>query len=314
MYAVILVPLDGSPLAERALPYAAELARATRARLVLLRAVLVHELPGVDPSHAQVASVQRAEADLTASAEPLRAGGLAVDVSVYYDQPGRAILDAAAHRPADLIVMSTHGRSGPGRWIFGSVADDVLRHARVPVLLVPGACQPGWAAAGAGRQVLVPLDGSELAEEALAPACELAERLGAGVRLLRVVEPPVPLVADELSYPSAVAQDAELAAAQAYLDRVLARLRATGRAGEGSVLVGDPATTIPTVAREQGVDVIAMATHGRSGLARLVLGSVATGVLQRAAMPLLLVRPAAVHQTDTEGHESGATGRPITII
>jgi nucleotide-binding universal stress UspA family protein len=268
----------------------------------------------VDPSQAQVTAVQRAEAELTASAEPLRAGGLAVGVSVYYDQPGRAILDAAAHRPADLIAMSTHGRSGPGRWLFGSVADEVLRRAEVPVLLVPGACPPGWGAAPTRRQVLVPLDGSELAEEALAPACELAERLGADLRLLRVVEPPVPLVADEVSYPAAVNQDAELAAAQAYLDRVLARLRAAGRAGEASALLGEAATTIAAVAREQGVDAIAMATHGRSGLARLVLGSAATGVLQRAAMPLLLVRPATVHQTETEGHESGATGRPITII
>jgi nucleotide-binding universal stress UspA family protein len=140
--------------------------------------------------------------------------------------------------------------------------------------------------------ILVPLDGSALAEEALASAALLAEPLGARLHLLRVIEPPVyPLAGDGYAY---VPFDdaAELLAAREYLGELAGRLRSAGSQVEIEVTVGLPNVVIPRVAQEQEAVVIAMATHGRGGLARLVLGSVATGTLQRAHVPLLLTRPA----------------------
>jgi nucleotide-binding universal stress UspA family protein len=289
----ILLPLDGSPLAEQSLPYAASLARRSGAKIVLVRAAQAHTLLDIDAGEAQIAAIRRAEQDLEAAATRLRAEGVKAEVHVYYDQPIPAILDAARRHEAGLIVMSTHGRSGLGRMMYGSVADDVLRHAEVPVLLVPATIDHAWPS-DQPLTILVPLDGSALAEEALASTGLLAEPLGARLHLLRVVEPPrYPLYGDGYVY---VPFDdaAELQQARAYLDELAGRLADTGTDVSIEVAVGLPSSVVPRVARESQADVIAMATHGRGGLARLVLGSVATGTLQRAHVPLLLTRPAAL--------------------
>ncbi|SRR5579884_313220 len=309
MLSTILVPLDGSPFAERALPYATTLARAAHARLLLLRAVLAHPLPGTDPALAQLTAVQHAEAALAAVAERLRRDGLAVDTAVYYDEAATAIADAAHYRHADLIVMSTHGRTGLGRWLYGSVADRVLRRAEVPVLLIPATCERVWAGAGALR-VLVPLDGSAFAEEALAPAEALATGREMVLLLVQVVEPPAPMMANgSLAFDP----EAELAAAEQYLKQVADRLRGQVQAVEIHTAVGEPAACIAQAARAHQADVIAMATHGRSGLARLVLGSVATGVLARASTPLLLVRPVAVREAARVTPPAAAAGPAVTV-
>jgi nucleotide-binding universal stress UspA family protein len=289
----ILVPLDGSALADRALPYAIPLVRASHARLSLVRAALAHTLPGADPSEAQVTVVQRAERELEATAESLRADGLTVETHVYYDEAARAIVDAAQRQAADLVVMSTHGRGGLGRWVYGSVADRVLRRMAVPVLLVPALAEPPRTTDGPLR-ILVPLDGSPLAEEVLGQVRALAVTRGAELLLLRVVEPPVPLEVDGEGYVSLVQRDADLAEAQRYLESVAGRLRAGGVVATARALVEEAVPTIVATAADYRADLIAMATHGRSGLARVVLGSVAAGVLHRANTPLLLVRPTAV--------------------
>jgi nucleotide-binding universal stress UspA family protein len=133
----ILVPLDGSALAETALAPAIELARTNSAKLVLLRATEAHASPLTDLTEAQVAAVRGAEEYLARvrtridGAEP--AG---VDTSVWYGPPAEAIIEAARFRHADLIVMSSHGRSGAGRLVLGSVAETVLRGSTVPILLL----------------------------------------------------------------------------------------------------------------------------------------------------------------------------------
>ena len=133
----ILVPLDGSALAESALPRATELAEASGARLLLLRAAEAHTLQGVDPTDAQVRVVAEAEAYLTRAAERVHVQGLGrVETSVWYGPAPYAIVEAAEHHHADLIVMTTHGRSGLGRLILGSVAETVLRGTRTPILLL----------------------------------------------------------------------------------------------------------------------------------------------------------------------------------
>jgi nucleotide-binding universal stress UspA family protein len=147
----ILVPLDGSALAESAIAKAMDLAGA-ESTFMLLRAAEAHTLPGVDPTEAQVEVVREAEEYLASVATRLREQGVtSVETSVWYGPAPSAIVEAARLRKADLIVMSTHGRSGLGRLILGSVAESVLRGATTPILLlrVPGA--PVEAPWGAGQ-------------------------------------------------------------------------------------------------------------------------------------------------------------------
>jgi nucleotide-binding universal stress UspA family protein len=153
----ILVPLDGSELAERALPEAADLARQPGAQLLLVRAAEAHVPAVVDPTEAQVRVVQEAERYLAGVQARLAATGVTdVQTSVWYGPPAYAIIEAARLRHADLIVMTTHGRSGLGRLILGSVAESVLRGTTTPILLLrapeaPVEPPPAAAAAGAAR-------------------------------------------------------------------------------------------------------------------------------------------------------------------
>jgi nucleotide-binding universal stress UspA family protein len=285
-----LVPLDGSALAERALPYAVRLAQRTGAEIALLRAVLAHTFPGTDPTEAEVKVTQEAEAALEQVAARLRAQGIAASVHVYYDTATSAIVDAMRAQHADLVIMSTHGRSGLGRWLYGSVAEHVLQHATAPVLLVPARCRREWGDPTSGP-VVVGLDGSPLAEAALAPAAQLAAWLDSPLVLAQVVEPVVPVVTDGAAYVPPFDEEAELAAARAYLARLVADPRLGGRPAEVVAATGEPARTLVQLADERHAAALALATHGRTGLARLVLGSVAVAVLQRADVPLLIYQP-----------------------
>ncbi len=148
----ILVPLDGSALAEAALGRAAELAREGNGTLVLLRAAEAHAMTLGDPSAAQVAVVREAEEYLGGIAAALRRDGLGkVETSVWYGPAAPAIVEAARLRHADLIVMSTHGRSGVGRLVLGSVAESVLRGTTVPILLFRAPAAPLVTPAGEAR-------------------------------------------------------------------------------------------------------------------------------------------------------------------
>lgn len=142
MYTRILVPLDGSELAEAVLPHAQALAKSTGAELVLLRVAFAHIIPGIDPIEAQVAAVHEAEDYVAAAAEPLQAQGGKVDAKVRYGDPVDEILDHVARDHIDLIAMATHGRTGIKRVVLGSVAENVLRRASVPVLLVHAPAAP----------------------------------------------------------------------------------------------------------------------------------------------------------------------------
>jgi nucleotide-binding universal stress UspA family protein len=297
MLDTILVPLDGSEQAARAVPYATMLARSAGAKVVLMRA-LSRRAPGN-------ASEEREEirTELYLDAAVLRADGLSTESVVRRIWPIRAtdiagaISAAVDEQGAGLIVMSTHGRSGLGRWLYGSVTDGVLRQTTTPVLLVPPhADQP--LPTDRPLRLLVPLDGSELAQEATLTAEVLAETVDAEIVLLRVVEPPAyPLYGDGYAY-IPFDPDAQLAEAKQYIQEEANRLQAAGKRVTVRALVGQPSTMVAQVAHDEDVDIIMMATHGRGGLTRLVLGSVATATLQRAQVPVLLVRPSAVREGD----------------
>jgi nucleotide-binding universal stress UspA family protein len=289
------------------------LARGAGAQLSLVQA----------SEHTDAAS-DSARIDLQSAIDELRQGGMHdVDAHVVEGEPADAILETAEATHADLVVMSTHGRGGLGRWLYGSVADEVLRHSSVPVLLVPAACTQTWPVDGPVR-VLVPLDGSSLAAEALQPACALAETLDGEVLLLAVVEPPM-VMPDGYLERSIDLQKREQARLAGYLNRVADELRtAAPSLGVGTrvfrgVVGGGAADMICAVAQEVGASAIAMATHGQGGLARLWLGSVATRTIQHATVPVLVYRPAAVRPTQRQRQVEPATetspaGAPVASI
>ena len=294
----ILVPLDGSPLSERALPYAERMAEATSADLVLIR-VLPANL--FQPAEDDPALAEEAHRYLAIHGDQIRTRGVQVKTVCVWGNPAAMILDQVQSKRANLIVMATHGRSGPGRWVYGSVADEVLRRAPVPVIEVPPAVTQPWPAERALR-ILVPLDGSGPSEAGLVAAEDVASPLGAELILLQVVQcPQYALYGATSAYLEAFNPNDAIKDAQKYLG-TLARQRSVAQVRVVTEL-GEPSVAIAEVACGEKVDMIAMATHGRSGLARVVLGSVATGTLYRAQVPVMLVRPAAVAaQTAPEEH------------
>ncbi|HEU5315068.1 MAG TPA: universal stress protein [Chloroflexota bacterium] len=305
MYRTIFVPLDGSDLAERALPYAARLASLGVARLVLARVIREPDAAAPESFQEDVRARREAKDYLDAVVERhLSLPGLRPpETFVVSGEPAPALLELAQRERASLIVMGTHGRSGIGRWLYGSVAERVLHEAHVPVFLVPTTAPAGWPADRPPR-VLVPLDGSAFATEAIAAAAPLIEGLRADVVLVRVVEPAIYVASPygPMYAAPAVGTPEALAAAEDYVESVAAPLRRKGYTASAVVREGYPANELARVASDGLIDVIAMATHGRTGLARLVLGSVATATLRHANVPLLLVRPEAL-RTPGGGHQ-----------
>jgi nucleotide-binding universal stress UspA family protein len=322
MITTILVPLDGSPLAALAVPQARRLAERAGATIVLVRVV-----PGavVTPTD-QGMALAGAERYLRAVADELAGQGCAVRHDVFVDEPAEGILLAALSHKADVIVMGTHGLTGLRHALLGSVAEEVLRGTDLPVLLV----QPERGArelppaGGPLLKVLVPLDGTPSGERALRFIAQ--EQFARAAEILLVHgEPPVPLPGTARGYPFAVGagvyipQDmvdeadrettAQCRADREYLERVAHRYL-EGRAWSTFVPLEDPAQAILQLAAEQRVDLIAMTTHARTGLARLTEGSVAAHVLRHAGMPVLLMRQSAGLGIETAPRSAASAGTP----
>ncbi|MBI3967247.1 MAG: universal stress protein [Chloroflexi bacterium] len=300
MLRTILVSLDGSELADRALPFAATLARAAEARLVLVRALGLFELLGGQLTREQEKLRRRVEADVVGQLVELHRDGVRAEAEVLDCGAVMAIRHATVRWDADLIVGSTHGRGGLGRLLYGSVADELVRTSEKPVLLVTPSCGAGWPGDHV-RRILVPLDGSALAEMALSVAAELAGALGAPLLLVRIVEPAYYTYYQE----SAETHERFLAEPRGYLEEIADRLRRGGLAVDVSVGAKLPPWTVAGVAREHEADLVVMATHGCSGLSRLALGSTAAATIGQTTVPVVLVRPAD-RETDTEPRELGS--------
>ncbi len=290
----IIVPLDGSQVAEDALAPARGIAKATQAHLVLVQgvhfAVASHQ-----QEVAAHAAVTEAQHYLRTVADHLERDGITVRTEVLPCTPEQAILFAAQVHHADLIVISTHGRS-PLRHVFaGSVAEAVLRHAECPVLIThPGHKLP--AGEDAAQRILVPLDGSPLSEAALAYLT--SERLseGAHVILLRVVERPAlsgaTLVTGQASDEYFAYADQQVAKGQESAEQYLSALGERYLQGvewEKRAIVGYAVEDIVGLAKELHAGLIVMASEGRHGFERLLYGSVAGRVLRHAPMPVLVV-------------------------
>ncbi len=347
MFARILVPLDGSARAEQAIPEAARLARATQGTIILVQAVApppqypatyvpVEPLPYTAYESLQ----EEAKVYLARVAHTDLLSGIRVESYASVGSAALQILEVATAHSADLIVMSSHGRTGLARWVLGSVAQHIVRHADVPVLVVrqhetpmeratteaagtatrpvPSSAAAPPAAGTTPVRILVPLDGSQVAEAVLEPAAAIALALAAPstqdagassatIHLMLVVSPYYAVPDNQ---PFTLLMDG----AKAYLahtaDRLSAahpRLTVTWRVA----VAGDAALTIVRVA-EHGEDaagphgeslegvgttsggastMIAIATHGRTGFERWAMGSIAERVVGTTSLPLLVVRP-----------------------
>ncbi|MFB6164236.1 MAG: universal stress protein [Haloarculaceae archaeon] len=284
MFEEILVPTDGSEVAENAAESAIELARRFDATVHALCVIERGELPGeFGYEDAFAAVAQTAVEDV---AELAAAEGVAVETKVVEStEPAhRAIVEYAGKAGADLIVMGTHGRTGLDRYVLGSVAARTLRRARIPVLTVrEGASLPAEAAI---EDVLVPTDGSEVAQRALDRALDLAEATGAGLHLLSVVDTSVAM---DDSGTAAVVEALEEAGERALDDAAERAAAADVPVVEREVAHGPPAAVIADYADDEAVDLIVMGTHGRTGLGRILLGSVTERVVRRAHGPVLTV-------------------------
>jgi nucleotide-binding universal stress UspA family protein len=323
MYRTILVPLDGSPFSERALSVATALSRTTGGKLVLVRAASASALPGAHSADlqgrqiqkedlfisadaggagrpaAQIRAIEEAERYLEGIAGRLAERGFQAKIAVPYAAAAEGILTEIDVQRADLVVMCTHGRSGLGRWIYGSVAEEMLAHSPMPVLLVRPTGAPVTLSPEPGQsRLLVPLDGSAFAEAALSHAATLAQALGGSILLVYAVAPPVRPYNELMAIPADIDKafdeliGEERERAQHYLAGVGEHLLQDGLSVETVVCNGAPADTILEQAVATSARLIIMATHGRTGLKQLLLGSVAHEVVHRALLPVLLVRPA----------------------
>ena len=304
MFRRLLVPLDGSDLAEQALPHAAAIARASESELDL---VLVHTptpFDGFDDPGWNAKELEAQGHYVQSTANELSAGaGIPVTCAVMTGDKADMICARAFDVGADLIVMTSHGRTGLSRAWLGSVADAVLRHSSVPILMLRPLQTKAdlFAAPHVFTHILVPLDGSPLAAEALTPAVALAKARGASITLLRVVvEVPlllndagVPFVYANPLVPSDSAATARLIdVAKSDLEDVTRALKAQGIVDVQAAVVVNThiAPAIIKFARAHGVDMIAMSTHGR-GTSRLFLGSIADKVIRASELPMLVYRP-----------------------
>lgn len=306
MYRHLLVPLDGSAFAERALPVAVSLAeRLDAAVRVITVASPTPESSGPrDPSVAgddsRARARARAEEYLAAVEERARAGGFTGEFTREVLPAGNAahsIVRAASEGAGDLVVMTTHGRGPLARAWLGSTADGVIRRGPTPVLLIRpegDSAQPAdlGSRTSAFRNVLVPLDGSSAGERLVGLAAPLMDEDGT-ITFLRAVPPFLPGASPYLPHVLREGEDHEAVqrAAAGYLDEVRGRVDVGGRSVRVEVATsGQPASAILKAAEAGGADLIAMASHGRGGVARLVLGSVADKVIRGAACPVLVHR------------------------
>lgn len=268
----ILAAFDGSKASESTLPYLEMLLSRNDANVTLV---------GVSPSES--ADDRRVIGDyLTLLAERLRRKGASVEVEVPVGDPAEEILRLAETGRYNFLALTSRGKGGLKRFLFGSVAEEILRRVTIPAFVAHPLA--GGATPAPIRTILVPLDGSHRSASVLRAAADLALAHGAKLNLISIV---LRTGKDELPV--------EVAAENLYRDQK--HLKAKGLDVGLEVLFGDPAQEILTYARKHGADVIAMTTHGRTGLNRTVYGSITEKVLRKGDLPLLILRTAAIPRT-----------------
>jgi nucleotide-binding universal stress UspA family protein len=299
MYTKILVALDGSPLSEGILSYVRFFAEMLEIPAELLHVIDPETLMPLaggkrGPYKDVLTAEKKSSSEYLRKLTTLFRDSSRVDCTVEVGKPAEIIVDRAAAQPGALIAMATHGRSGVKRWLLGSVAEKVLQAAANHLLLVRTVEPTKGSETMLLRRVMVPLDGSELAETAIPHAVELARKMNFDIVLVRASALPTPFYGGE-EYGADIGEIWELLKkdAREYLDEKVRLLQQEGLGRISTALLeGDAAGTIIDLARESPKSLIVMCTHGRTGVGRWVLGSVADRVVRHSDDPVLLIRAA----------------------
>jgi nucleotide-binding universal stress UspA family protein len=298
MYTRILMPLDGSKVAEQVLPYARFLVKALGIPAELFGVVDPETLvPFSNPAQGRhldtlvAETMSRIAGYLDATARSFQ--GSQVKCSVGKGRPEDEVIEKAAADQNTLIVMATHGRSGMQRWLLGSVADRILHGASNHLFLVRASDQGKTEGEAALKSVIVPLDGSALAEHSLPHVVEIAKKMRLEVVLVRAYALPPAVSAEDYGYYSADLLDHLESEARDYLQQKEGELKQRGIEHVSAVVnTGYGAEEIITLARNTPDNLVAMCTHGRSGIKRWVLGSVTDRVVRHSGDPVLIIRAA----------------------
>jgi len=301
MFRTILIPLDGSPFGEQALPMALTIARRAGAALEVIHA----HVPD-DPKHPDwyMPIEQRSDPNavkaqrdyLEGIVNKVKAADLSATARLIVGPTAEAISEHVAAVKPDLMVMTTHGRGPLSRFWLGSVADALVRRLTIPMILVRPKAEPIDTTVEVPlRHILIPLDGSKHGEAILGPALELGQLMGSGYTLLRVVEPIPVLGYDVFGYATAGTDvalvDRMREEAYTYLDKMANQIRESGRHVRTLVQVNpSAASAILNEAEPVLNDLVALETHGRGGPSRVLLGSVADKVIRAAVTPVLVHR------------------------
>jgi nucleotide-binding universal stress UspA family protein len=282
MFDNVLVPTDGSDCAQAAVGYATDLARrydATVHALCVVDSRTLENAPQYDQTRKEREEVaERTCTDVSVSDVP-------VERAVRTDVPHEAIRRYTAEQDIDLVVMGTHGRTGVDRYLLGSVTEKVVRLSAVPVLTVKAA--DDGAVTYPYTDILVPTDGSEGAEAALGPAVDIAHAYDARLHALSVIE-TMAMGVDLRS--GAILDELEASAQSAVATVEKEATRAAVSAVDTEIRHGDPYRGIRSYVEEHDVDLVVMGTHGRSGIERYLLGSVAEKTVRTSPVPVMTVR------------------------
>lgn len=272
----IVIPLDGSELADGIMEQLKPLLVKGEVRLELV-AVIPEDWSDEARRHLKTVQMR------------LEGEGYDVETHIRHGSAAKEIVKLAKEFKAALIAMSSHGRSGPARWALGSTAERVLRTSLVPILVCNPASLARGTTSGGIRKILVPLDGSERGAEILDSIIPLATITGAELVLLHVAPEDPTWAAIPHIYPGVETLPTE-DDAMSLIAPAIQRVKDAGVAHDVRIAFADPATAICELADHTDVDLIAMCSHGRRGIERLVFGSVAEKVLRHSPVPVLLKR------------------------
>lgn len=306
MFNKILVPLDGSKIAEKALPYAEEMAVEFGSKVTLLSAGAPEDTPQHDEYYEylnKTSAALEAHMKKTGHLPPQKKVNITTAITGrtgLFSDPAAEILDYADKEDHNMIIMSSHGRTGILRWVFGSTANKVIQAFSCPLLLIRAKMDiPEYVHI---KKIIVPLDGSRESEAALPYAEAFAKTLKSDITLLHVVE----LLYHVYAYPSAVGYGGDgivrvpytpeemqpfVETGTKYIRGISDKLKEKDIEHKLEVRTGSPADEIIEAEGEMNPDLIIMSTHGQSGFGRFDHGSVADKVLHSGGTPLLLVRP-----------------------
>ena len=283
MYEKILVPLDGSEVAEQAMPYVEQMAQRLKSEIILITVCL----PGDPLERALTEYIER-------RAEKIQSLGVKTRSLCIEGEPATSIINFAEKNKVGLIVISTHGKTGVSNWPLGSIASKVVQRSNIPVFLVRST-HPGKAPAEIElSKILVTLDSSRFSEAIIPYVEKLAKSMNSEVTLLRVIEsaklPQLAAYRDREKYEKDFMAKMEREA-ERYLDKKKTALAGKGVKVNSAFLTGKPIETILQYSEEKSVNLVALTTHGFSGISKWAYGSVASKIIEGSPKPVLLVRP-----------------------